>query len=398
MKTAFLHILIVTLSFPAFAEKQYPTGNSIKQNLIQDLGPDGINPGPKVNALQFGQSPSTIKNYPDADGLPGAGYNDRAGKALESYLLEKHAEAESKGVWADTFSPGLTLGLPGSSGVEKKTAAILSDWSDKAIKQSGEFGTAAERNRNHCKLLRRPFNQGKEGVDGVNDWVGCDESTIESSNVATNDTVFSDAALTKLEESGVDTKSLKYKLERGDFDGAKEILNRVGQEKTLSDAEDELADLAARRIRLGSYKKRLGGTGYQNDSNGGGGHAASEDDGSGTDSGGTIDAEPSGSDGGSGADETRVRLIRKTSAVGQVPGLRTGDERIYVPKARRAQNTETSESDNPSQATQVEMDTNYDVLKLKERGVRKLIPGMNIFRFAHHRYSEWDSHGMLTQN
>lgn len=389
-------LLILTLSLSVFAET-YPSGNSIKQNLKKDLNQAGYGTTPKIDNLTEGES-LTNKDVPDADGLHNGGYNDRAGKAFESYLLEQHGYSQSKAMAIEMQQDAIALDnvTTVASPAEKKAAQILKDYSKNEGEQMGKFAAAKEKNNAQCKLLRRPFNQGKEGVDGQNDWVGCEESTIEPKFTET-ETFFSDTMLTKLKESGVDTYTLKYRLDRGDMEGAKQVLETVDRQgRSISEAEEELAELAARRIRLGKYGKALRGHGYQNNPDGS--HLASDDDSpgdSGNGSEGADGGEGAGGDGG-GADENRVRLIRKSTSVSQLPGYRYGDERTFIgsPKQR---GMEVSYVDPNSQRVQMEMDTqeNYDVVQLKERGVRKLIPGMNIFRFAHHRFAELESKDQL---
>lgn len=185
--------------------------------------------------------------------------------------------------------------------------------------------------------------------------------------------VFSDTALRQLEQSGVDTKALNSSLERGDFERAKEILNRVGQEKTLEETEEELAELVQRRIRMGKMRKELS-------------HSSGEDVSSDTAEKGK-DVEGSET----GEKDERVRLIRQTTP-SAIPGYPSAEEKVYIRRTVVNEEGDAIAHSHEEIASSLGHEAeNYDLLKLKEIGIRKLIPGMNLFRFAHHRFSEWET-------
>lgn len=68
------------------------------------------------------------------------------------------------------------------------------------------------------------------------------------SAISLADEYFQDAVFEELQKVGVDTQTFKSKLNEGDFTGAKALLEQEKDKTSLSDVEEEVASLIARRV------------------------------------------------------------------------------------------------------------------------------------------------------
>lgn len=143
--------------------------------------------------------------------------------------------------------------------------------------------------------------------------------------------LFSDAAFHALEKTGVDVQDLKEKLRKKDYKGAKEILNQPSEE-SRTEEEEEVFQMAEERVKTSKVKNTQPATVEEN------------------------------------------------------PAPRIFEEKVVFDEKQALVPSVLVAADVPTPTA-----AQYDLMKLKENGVRKLVPGMSIFRFAHHRFSEWES-------